>query len=171
MEEEFSADGTVEQIETLLEGLGQTDPELRGTAEELVRLLMQLYGAGLGRAIAILREAGMEEMVSRLAEDRLIASLLLLHDLHPADSETRVRTALHRLDRGLESHHLELDRIEDGVAHVLVLRNGSGSPPASLAASIERAVAESAPELARVEVEGLAAASLVQIAPVAVPAA
>jgi hypothetical protein len=168
MEEEFSVDATVQLIETLLKELGQTDPHSRGRVEELVRSLMQLYGAGLGRVISILREAGTEAMISRLAEDKLVASLLLLHALHPVDAGTRVRKALHRLERGLESHHLELVGIEDGVARVAVVRDGGGSPPPSLAASIERAVAESAPDLAGVEVEGLAAVSLVQIAPAAI---
>ena len=168
MEEEFSVDVTVGHMETLLDELGQTDPGSRGAAEELVRSLMQLYGAGLGRVVEILREAGMEEMIVRLAEDRLLASLLLLHGLHPVDAGTRVRAALHRLERGLESHRLEFGGIEDGMARVAVVRNGTGgAPPAALARSIERAVAECAPDLAGVEVEGLKTASLVQIAPMA----
>jgi hypothetical protein len=76
-----------------------------------------------------------------------------------------VRTALHKLERGLESHRLELAGIEDGIARVTVVRNGGGSLPATLAATIERAVTECAPDLAGVQVEGLALASLVQIAP------
>jgi hypothetical protein len=167
MEQDYSVDATVEQIEALLEGLAQTDSGSRATAEELVRLLMQLYGAGLGRVVAILREAGTEDMIARLAEDKLVGSLLLLHGHHPSDLETRVREALRRLERGLESHHLELAGIEDGVARVVVSRNGGGSPPATLAASIERALAECAPDLNGVEMEGLTLVSLVQIAPVA----
>jgi hypothetical protein len=167
MMEEVSVDATVRQLETLLEQLGQTDPGSRGAAEELVRLFMQLYGAGLGRVVEILRESGGEEMIARFTEDRLLASLLLLHGLHPRDAETRVRTALHRLERGLESHRLELTGIEDGVARVSVVRDGGGTAPAGLVASIERAVAECAPDLAGVEVEGLTAISLVQIAPMA----
>jgi hypothetical protein len=167
MEAQSSVDGTVERIEALLEGLGQTDPESRGAAEELLRSLMQLYGAGLGRVVEILREAGSEETISRLAGDKLVGSLLLLHGMHPQDSETRVRAALHSLGRRLESHRLELTGIEDGVARVAIVRNGGGGRvPADLAASIERAVAECAPELSGVEVEGLTAVSLVQIAPV-----
>ena len=167
MDEEFSVDSTVQQIEALLEKVGQTDPGLRGAAEELLRLLMQLYGAGLGRAVGILREAGHEETLARFAEDRLVASLLLLHGIHPVDAETRVRSALRQLDRGLESHHLELTGIEEGVAHVNVVRDSEGRIPAGLAAAIEHAIIECAPDLDGVEVEGLTAASLVQIAPTA----
>src|SRR5689334_21922028 len=112
MEQDYSVDATVEQIEALLEGLAQTDSGSRATAEELVRLLMQLYGASLGRVVAILREAGTEAAITRLAEDKLVGSLLLLHGLHPSDLETRVREGLRRLERGLESHHLVLAGIE-----------------------------------------------------------
>ena len=168
MEEQFSVDATVQLVETLLEELGKADPGSRDSAEELVRSLMQLYGGALGRIMEILREVGPEGVTVRLAEDKLLGSLLLLHGLHPVDAETRVRRALHRLERGLESHQLELTKIEDGVAHVKVVRGGGAShPPASLAESIERALAECAPDLAGVEVEGLMAASLVQIAPMA----
>lgn len=160
---EDSAAGAVHNIESLLASFGQTDPESRAAAEELVRSLMQLYGAGLGRVVEILREAGAGEMIARLAEDRLVASLLLLHGLHPVDAESRVRVALHRLGRGLESHRLELAGVEDGVARVVIVRSGAGAPPPALAASIEHAVAECAPDLAGVEVEGLEGASLVQI--------
>jgi hypothetical protein len=167
MDEEFSVDSTVQQIEALLEKVGQTDPGLRGAAEELLRLLMQLYGAGLGRAVGILREAGHEDVLASLAEDRLVASLLLLHGIHPVDAETRVRAALRRLERGLESHHLEFKGIEDGVAQVTVVRDRGGRLPAGFGETIEHAITDCAPDLDGVKVEGLTAASLVQIAPVA----
>jgi hypothetical protein len=163
MEEKFSVDATVQEIETLLDQFGRNDPGSRAAAEELVRLLVQLYGAGLRRVVTLLRESGPEEIMARLAEDRLVGSLLLLHGLHPDSTEERVRKALHRLERGLESHRLELAGIEDGIARVYVVRNGAGQPPAMLAATIESALAEWAPDLAGVEVEGLVAASLVQI--------
>jgi hypothetical protein len=167
MEDEFSVDATVQLVENLLEELGRTDPASREIAEELVGSLMRLYGVALGRIMDVLREIGTEGVTARLAEDRLLASLMLLHGLHPVDTETRVRTALHRLERGLESHRLELAGIVDGVARITVVRNGSGSPPATLTGSIEHALTECAPDLSGVQVEGIATASLVQIAPAA----
>src|SRR5438105_4899612 len=131
MEEQFSVDAAVAQIEALLDGLGQSTNGSRATVEELVRLLMQLYGAGLARVVAILREADADDMVVRLAEDKLVASLLLLHGLHPVDTETRVRKALHRLEREIESHCLEFASIDGGVARIAVVRTGGGAPPAS----------------------------------------
>jgi hypothetical protein len=106
-------------------------------------------------------------MAARLADDKLIGSLLLLHGLHPVDAQTRLREGLRRLERRLESHHLVLESIQEGVARIRVERNGSGAPPASLAENIERMVADCAPDLAGVEIEGLVTSSLVQIAPMA----
>jgi hypothetical protein len=155
----------VRRIEALLDGLAETDPDSRQKAEELIQALMQLYGAGLGRVVEILRSANAAELIESMAADKLLASLLLLHGLHPEDAETRVRAALHRLERRLESHHLSLTGIVDGVARIVVERNGNGAPPPSLAEAIERAVAESAPDLFGIEIDGASPASapLVQI--------
>lgn len=155
----------VQRIDALLDGLAETDPESREKAEELIQVLMQLYGAGFGRVVEILRSAKADGLMESLAADKLVASLLLLHGLHPEDSETRVRAALHRLERRLESHHLALSGIVGGVARIEVRRNGSGAPPPSLAEAIEHAVAECAPDLEGIEIDGIspANAALVQI--------
>ena len=55
-------------------------------AEELVRALMGLYAVGLGRVVDLARESA---LLRRLAEDEVISSLLVLHDLHPDDASTR----------------------------------------------------------------------------------
>ena len=87
-------DATVKQIDSLLEQLSAADPASRAMAEELIRTLMQLYGAGLERIVEVLREASATDMAARLADDKLVGSLLLLHGLHPVDAETRVREGL-----------------------------------------------------------------------------
>jgi hypothetical protein len=154
-------DATVRRIECLVEELGQADPQLRRRAEELISLLMQLYQAGFSRAVEILGR----EHTSRIAEDKLVGSLLLLHGLHPADATERIAGALRRVERRLDGHRLHLIGIADEVAHIRVEVNGGAVPP-SLAGAIERAVVESAPDIARVEIEGVpqAAIALVQIA-------
>ena len=60
-------------------------------AEELVGLLVGLYGDGLGRIVAVLGEQGEagEAMLAKLADDPLVESLLLLHGLHPLDVDAR----------------------------------------------------------------------------------
>ena len=127
----MDTNATVGQIEAALDELGAADPAFRERAEELIRLLMQLYGAGLARTLELLGP----ENGARIAEDKLIGSLLLLHGLHPVDASTRVAEALRRLQRRLDGHSLRLEELTDGRARVRVMLNG-GRPPASLAAAI-----------------------------------
>jgi hypothetical protein len=135
-------EATVEKIEALLE----EHPE----ASELVQSLMELYGTGLARILELA-----PDIQDRLAEDKLVSTLLLLHGLHPVDVETRLRQALHRVERGLDAHSIEITGIEDGVAYVRIAQNGGGPPPALVGSAIERAVADAAPDLLGVEIEGL----------------
>jgi hypothetical protein len=157
-------DETVGRMEALLAEFDGEDARARQRAEELIRLLMQLYGAGLCRIVEMLRQRDPLDAV-RLADDKLVGSLLLLHGLHPETVEERVRKALLRLERRLESHRLVLDGITDGVARIAV--EGKAVLPAALGEIIEKTIAEFAPDIAGVEIEGLAATPslLVQIAP------
>jgi CII-binding regulator of phage lambda lysogenization HflD len=158
MPESPDVDATVRKIEALVDA----HPE----AGELVQLLMQLYGAGLSRVVEVIRVEGQPDLVEQLAGDKLVASLLLLHGLHPIPAETRLQRALQRLERRLESQRVLLVQLRDGVAHIRVEHQGAGDPSAGLADMIERAAMEAAPELEGVQIEGAAlSASLVQIAP------
>ena len=145
----------LEQVVATIERLLAESDE---RAEELVRTLMQLYGEGLARIVEIVRDTGYAE---RLANDKLIGSLLLLHDLHPVDAESRLKNMLARLEQSFGSH-FQLESIEDGVARIRVEPNGTPLPP-GIGEVIERAALDSAPELARVEVAGLPPGPLVQI--------
>lgn len=149
----MDVDQTVARIEKLLDELGG------GPAEELVRVLMQLYGAGLEKIVDIVKGSDYAE---RLADDKLIGSLLLLHDLHPVDAETRLRRMLARLERSFDAHFL-LEEIANDVARIRIEKNGSPLP-GGMGEVIERAALDVAPDLAGVKVEGLPAEPLVQIA-------
>src|SRR6185503_14076242 len=85
-----------ERIEALLGASGVFGSAARERAEELVRVVTELYGAGLERLLDILHVAGRldAEVLAALAADDLVASLLLVHGLHPYDLETRVERAL-----------------------------------------------------------------------------
>jgi len=124
-------DRTVERIEVLLAGLGESDPQSREMADEVIRLLMELYGAGLAKAMELLRADGRADLGLRLADDRLVGSLLLLHGLHPLDAESRVRRALARVARGLDSHTLALSGMEEGIARIQVEADGPRRAPRS----------------------------------------
>jgi hypothetical protein len=74
-----------DRIEVLMGELAAMSSTVEARTEELVRLLMQLYGGGLERILAIVEEAGAADPVfPRLTADDLVSTLLTLHDLHPA---------------------------------------------------------------------------------------
>jgi Fe-S cluster biogenesis protein NfuA len=148
------------RIEELLqELLTAADPAVNDRAEELVRLLMDLYGGALERVVSMVAEDGARgpALLERLASDQLVASLLVLHGLHPVSPEERVKSALGRLGPGLGfGAGVELLGLDDsGVAH-LRLGSGCDGSPLSAAArlALERGIEEVAPEVSGIEVEG-----------------
>jgi hypothetical protein len=138
---ETDARETGARVETLLAELrARSGPEAAGVAEELVTCLVRLYGAGLE---TIMRTIGDDQRLKALlVADPLVESLLLVHDLHPLDTDARIRRALGRLGTGAE--FLGVD--SEGVAHVR-LGHGCGSTTAV----VEQAVADAAPETTGVE--------------------
>ncbi|MEU6425011.1 NifU family protein [Microbispora sp. NPDC046973] len=138
-----------ERIERLLGALAGA--QTRATAEELVREIVGLYGAGLERVMAIVTEAGAAGTLRGLVEDPLVSGLLVLHDLHPLTTAERVRAAL---DGHPYGHGAELLGVEGGVVR-LRLKGACGCPSSrtTVTQSIERAIARVAPEVARVDVE------------------
>jgi Fe-S cluster biogenesis protein NfuA len=88
-----------QRVEDLLDRLSTTGgQEVCAAAEELVRVLMDFYGAGLARIVGRLgtpadRGTG-DGPLATLLEDELVSSLLALHDLHPEDIGTRIARAL-----------------------------------------------------------------------------
>ena len=137
----MDVDQTVTRIEQLLAEMKSAP------AEEVVRLLMQLYGAALERIIQQSLNA------EQLAEDKLVGSLLLLHDLHPLDPEARLRRMLARLERSFDSH-FHLEGIDENIARIRVERNGTALPP-GIGEMVERAAFDAAPDLAGVTIVGL----------------
>lgn len=154
-----------DRIEALLDELGaQGDPHARAKAEELVRLLMRLYGGGLERILEIVHEESgpaSERYFSRLADDSLVSSLLVLHGLHPLDLETRILRALDKVRPYLGSHggDVSLLGVDEGVVR-LRLEGSCKSCPSStvtMKLAVERAIEEAAPEITGIEVEGVVA--------------
>jgi Fe-S cluster biogenesis protein NfuA len=144
------------RIDTLLADIAAAgDGALRRSAEELVRLLFRLYGAGLERVVEL---AG-EEVVGRLAGDQLVGSLLILHDLHPLDTEARVSAALEEVRPHLGSHAGGVDLVgvgQDGVVRLRLEGSCDGCPSSTVTVklAIERAIMAAAPEVTRIDVEG-----------------
>ena len=132
-------------------------------AEELVRLLVGLYGDGLSHIVAALADQGAPgvAMLHCLAEDPLVESLLLLHDLHPLDVDARIQRGLDRVRPYLGSHAggVEYLGVRDGVARLRLEGSCHGCPSSTVTVrlAIEGAVAEAAPEVTEVVVEGMTA--------------
>jgi Fe-S cluster biogenesis protein NfuA/nitrite reductase/ring-hydroxylating ferredoxin subunit len=150
------------RLDALLEGLEDLpDPDVARRVDELVGAIVELYGVGLEHMVrAIDTEEGGTARLRRLAEDDLVAHLLLLHDLHPDDVDTRVQRALDEVRPYLGSHAGGIDYLgvdADGVAHLRLEGSCDGCPSSSVTVNlaVERAVLEAAPEVASVAVEGM----------------
>ncbi len=150
----------VEQLSAAVDEL--PDARARELAQELVGAVIAMYGDGLERIVAAIeesREAG-AAILDALAQDGAVASLLLIHDLYPVALEQRVNEALDTVRPYMESHggDVELLGIEDGVAR-LALRgscHGCAASQATLELAIKQALDEHAPDLAGLEVAGVA---------------
>ena len=149
-----------ERIDVLLDASGAGGVVARERAEELVRLVADLYGTGLERVLEILHDAGRldDDVLAALAADDLVASLLLVHDLHPYDVGTRVEQALESVRPYLGSHGGDvelLDVTESGVVRLRLLGSCDGCPSSSvtLKLAVEGAIEAAAPEITSIEVE------------------
>jgi Fe-S cluster biogenesis protein NfuA/nitrite reductase/ring-hydroxylating ferredoxin subunit len=156
---------TGERIDALIEALATAPPQQHGgrareRAEELVRVVTDLYGAGLERLLEIVYDSGRldEELLELLARDDLVASLLLVHGLHPYDVATRVERALEDVRPYLGSHggDVELVEITDaGAVHLRLLGSCDGCPSSSvtLELAVQDAIESAAPEILAIEVD------------------
>ena len=152
-----------DRIDTLINASAAAGPVARERAEELVRLVVELYGAGLERLLEIVHEHGRldEASLDALAEDDLVASLLLVHGLHPYDVVTRVEKALEGVRPYLGSHggDVELLGVADGAVRLRLLGSCDGCPSSSvtLKLAVEGAIEAAAPEITTIEVEAATA--------------
>ncbi|HET7243399.1 MAG TPA: NifU family protein [Streptosporangiaceae bacterium] len=163
-----------ERIEELLASLRSRGGAAADTAEELVRLLVGMYGDGLAAIMAALAEEGEpgREIIDRLTADPLVEGLLLLHGLHPLDVDARIQRALDQVRPYLGSHAggVQYLGVTDGVARLRLEGSCHGCPSSTVTVrlAIEGAVQDAAPEVAEVAVEGMTSPpgpKLLQIGP------
>ncbi|MEV7681183.1 NifU family protein [Streptomyces sp. NPDC088341] len=161
---------TGEHIDALLDELGRSvGPSGRDLADELVRGIVEFYGSGLARIVELLGDPpDGTDPLALLGGDELVGGLLILHDLHPDDTLTRVERALDEVRPYLGSHAGDVeiagigpegDGGADGRTLWLRLRGSCDGCPSSAQTvrwTIEEAVARRAPEIGCVEVEGVA---------------
>ncbi|MDZ4270478.1 MAG: NifU family protein, partial [Mycobacterium sp.] len=148
-----------DRIEALLDASAAGGAAARERAEQLVREITDLNGAGLERLMR-LAVRGAPEVADELGADDLVASLLLVHGLHPHPVERRIADALDTVRPYLGSHggdvHL-LDVVGDPGDHTVRLQfSGSckscPSSAVTLELAVEDAVRAAAPEITSIEV-------------------
>jgi len=151
---------TGERIDALLDASSSGGAVARARAEELVRLVTDLYGAGLERFMDLLYETGHldDELLASLAHDDLMGSLLLVHGLHPYGVETRVEEALESVRPYLGTHGGDVELLavtDDGTVRLRLLGSCDGCPSSSvtLKLAVEGAIEAAAPEITVIEVE------------------
>lgn len=151
-----------QRVEELLDRLTAIgDQEVGAAAEDLVRVLMDFYGAGLARIVDRLSAPADHSTggapLAALLDDELVSSLLALHDLHPEDIDKRIARALDSVRDPVEVVGF------DEETGILRLRSsseagdggGCGCPSTGAATrrSVEDALACFVPEVNQVEME------------------
>jgi Fe-S cluster biogenesis protein NfuA len=148
-----------DRIEQLLDAMRATaDPRTYERVEEVLRLISDLYGAGLARIVEL---AGTDapDLLDAMVGDDLVASLLLVHDLHPASLGHRVEEALAQVRPLLAAHGGDVELLdidaEAGAVRLRLLGSCDGCPSSSvtLQLAVERAIVDAAPEIVTIDVD------------------
>ncbi|HZN84145.1 MAG TPA: NifU family protein [Mycobacterium sp.] len=144
-----------DRIQTLLDASAAGGAAAHERAEQLVREVTDLYGAGLERMMQIAVAAN-PELAEAFTGDDLVASLLLVHGLHPHTVERRIADALDSVRPYLGSHGGDVHLLEvDGDVVRLRFSGSCKSCPSSavtLELAVEDAVRAAAPEIFSIEV-------------------
>ena len=146
-----------ERIEQLLDALGASGPLARQRAEDLVRVVVDLYGAGLERLVEIVTPDLPPSTVDRLACDELVSALLTVHDLHPYPVAERVERALESTRPYLRSHGGDVELLgidETGTVRLRLLGHcdGCAGSTATLTTAVREAIEAAAPEVTGIDV-------------------
>jgi Fe-S cluster biogenesis protein NfuA/nitrite reductase/ring-hydroxylating ferredoxin subunit len=133
----------------------------RELIHEFMESTLAFYGQGLTRILQLVSESGPEgqKMYLKLAHDKIVSGLLLIHDLHPADLETRLRDALDEVRPYLQSHGGNVELIGLTGQSARLRLQGTCKTCASSAVTLElairHAIEEACPDLSSFEVEGV----------------
>ncbi|RPI06138.1 MAG: hypothetical protein EHM63_08820 [Actinobacteria bacterium] len=142
----------LDQLESSLDGRSWEQ------VQDVVSLVTELYGGGLARILELAGEN--DVLLHKMANDDLVASLLVLHDLHPLGLAERVHGAIESVRPYLGSHGGDVEVLSiDGDAGVVTLRmlgscDGCASSSVTLELAVQRAIEEAAPEITSITVEG-----------------
>lgn len=144
-----------DRIQLLLDASAGSGTVVRERTEQLAGELTDLYGAALERMVSITARSA-PELVDRFAADELVASLMLVHGLHPHGVERRVEDALDGVRPYLGSHggDVTLMEVVDDVVRLRFAGSCKSCPSSAvtLEFAVEDAVRAAAPEITAIEV-------------------
>jgi hypothetical protein len=146
------------QLERILGELRElVNPAAWLRVEQALSITTRLYGAGLANALEHATAAGAREaeLAALLDGDELLASLLVLHGLHPLTTDARVRRTAAALGSELGC---ALEVVELGPSRLTLRTNGDlggAMSPRVAEGVIRRALEAAAPELTAVDIVGL----------------
>lgn len=148
----------VEEIDSL------PDSRARGLMQECVQEFLGFYGNGLKRILGIISKGNniaSKDIYNNLIGDSFVSGLLLIHDLHPLDLNTRLHIALDNVKPYMDSHggDVEIISLINGVARLKLSGHCKGCPSSAstLELGIKREIEENCPDLLGLEVEGVVA--------------
>jgi hypothetical protein len=161
------------RIDALVTALEQSvAPAVADVAADLAGEVGELYGETIGRAFELLHESGQAASIRAALADDLVASLLVVHGLHPDGLHERVAACLVALTESLPEHGGQVHLVGVDEAGVVTVEISGGSDlhrwRTRLAA--ERAIERAAPDHGGIVVRGaesepVAAAPLVSYIP------
>jgi len=152
--------GRIERIEGLIHRLEAIpDVAQRNEMRELLQAVLELHGAALERMLAIVSEVSGPELGSSeaLLRDSLVASVLLLHGLHPRDLDARVRGAIEKAQGVLRGYGARVTFAGAPGRNVRLEVRGVDAAHTAKAvrAVLEEEIYEAAPDAASVVILGL----------------
>jgi Fe-S cluster biogenesis protein NfuA/nitrite reductase/ring-hydroxylating ferredoxin subunit len=145
-----------DRIQILLDASAGSGTVVRERTEQLAGELTELYGAALERMVSIAARSSAPDLINQFAADELVASLLLVHGLHPHRVERRIEDALDGVRPYLGSHGGDVTLLEvvDDVVRLQFAGSCKSCPSSAvtLEFAVEDAVRAAAPEIVTIEV-------------------
>jgi len=156
--------GRMQRLESLIQAIERSgNGPAAAPAREAIQSILDLHASALERVLEHLADEGElgQALIARLADDDIVSGLLILYGLHPVDLETRVGRALAKVRPYLHSHGGDVELLAIDGNNVRLRMQGSchgcASSAQTLKLSIEEAIYEKAPDVEKLEVEGVAA--------------
>ncbi len=145
------------RIEALLSAIEQSaTPPIADVAGRLTAETTEFYGEALERAFTLLHESGQGDAIRAALGDDLVASLLVVHGLHPQSMYDRVQMCLADLAEtlGETGGAVEFVGIDDDEMVTVRINGGSDIHRWRTRLAVEKGIDRAAPDHGGIEVLG-----------------